>query len=52
MYRVFVPVRPEVVAPGLLVVLRHPDPVGAEVSAGDGGGWARAQLALGPARGP
>ena len=24
--RVFVPVRPEALAPGLLVVLRHPDP--------------------------
>ncbi|MBV8076778.1 MAG: hypothetical protein JO284_10285 [Planctomycetaceae bacterium] len=46
-YRVFVPVRPEALAPGLLVVLRHPDPVGAEVSAA-AAAWVLKQLALGP----
>ena len=46
-YRVFVPVRPEALAPGLLVVLRHPDPVGAEVSA-EAAHWALMQLALSP----
>jgi hypothetical protein len=43
--RVFVPVRPEALAPGLLVVLRHPDPVGAEVSA-EAAHWVLKQLAL------
>jgi len=46
-YRVFVPVQPAALAPGLLVVLRHPDPVGAEVSAA-AAAWVLKQLALGP----
>ena len=46
-YRVFVPVRPEALAPGLLAVLRHPDPIGAEVSAA-AATWALTQLALSP----
>jgi len=46
-YRVFVPVRPAALAPGLLVVLRHPDPVGAEVGAA-AAAWVLKQLALGP----
>jgi hypothetical protein len=45
--RVFVPVRPEALAPGLMAVLRHPDPVGAEVSAA-AAAWVLTQLALGP----
>jgi hypothetical protein len=45
--RVFVPVRPAALTPGLLVVLRHPDPVGAEVSAA-AAAWVLTQLALGP----
>ena len=46
-YRLFVPTVPESLAPGLLVVLRHPDPVGAEVSA-EAAHWALMQLALSP----
>ena len=42
--RVFVPVQPEALAPGLLAVLRHPDRDGAEVSAA-AAAWA---LALSP----
>src|SRR5512135_3836919 len=44
-YRVFVPVRPEALAPGLLAILRHPG--GAEVSAA-AAAWALAPLALSP----
>jgi len=44
-YRVFVPVRPAALAPGLLAILRHPG--GAEVSAATAA-WVLAQLALSP----
>ena len=43
--RVFVPVRPAALAPGLMAILRHPG--GAEVSAA-AAAWALAQLALSP----
>jgi hypothetical protein len=43
--RVFVPVRPAALAPGLMAVLRHPG--GAEVSAA-AAAWALAPLALSP----
>jgi hypothetical protein len=43
--RVFVPVRPAALAPGLLAILRHPG--GAEVSAAETA-WALTQLALRP----
>jgi hypothetical protein len=45
--RVFVPALPPALPPGLLVILRHPDPGGAEVGAAVAA-WALAQLALGP----
>jgi hypothetical protein len=44
-YRVFVPVRPEALAPGLMTILRHPG--GAEVSAA-AAAWALTQLAPRP----
>ena len=45
--RVFVPEVPAALPPGLMVVLRHPDRDGAEVSA-EAAHWALRQLALGP----
>jgi hypothetical protein len=44
-YRLFVPVRPEALAPGLMAILGHPG--GAEVSAA-AAVWALASLALSP----
>ena len=46
-YRVFVPEVPPALPPGLMVVLRHPDRDGVEVSAATAA-WALKQLALGP----
>ncbi len=46
-YRVFVPTLPPALPPGLMVVLRHPDRGGAEVSAA-AAHWALKQLALSP----
>jgi hypothetical protein len=46
-YRVFVPTLPPALPPGLMVILRHPDRDGAEVSAA-AAAWALEQLALGP----
>ncbi|MBV8315093.1 MAG: hypothetical protein JOZ53_09155 [Planctomycetaceae bacterium] len=46
-YCVFVPEVPPALPPGLMVVLRHPDRDGAEVSAATAA-WALEQLALGP----
>jgi len=46
-YRVFVPTLPPALPPGLMVVLRHPDRDGAEVSAA-AAAWVLKQLALGP----
>lgn len=46
-YRVFVPTLPPALPPGLLVVLRHSNRDGAEVSA-EAAHWALAQLALSP----
>jgi hypothetical protein len=46
-YRLLIPEAPAELPQGLLVVLRHPDPVGAEVSA-EAANWALEQLALSP----
>jgi len=46
-HRVFVPEVPAALPPGLMVVLRHPDRDGAEVSA-EAAHWALRQLALSP----
>jgi hypothetical protein len=46
-YRLLIPEAPAELPQGLLVVLRHPDPVGAEVSAATAA-WALKQLALSP----
>jgi hypothetical protein len=46
-HRVFVPTLPPALPPGLLVVLRHPDRAGAEVSAA-AAAWALKQLTLSP----
>ena len=46
-YRVFVPEVPPALPPGLMVVLRHPDRDGVEVSAATAA-WALKQLALSP----
>jgi hypothetical protein len=46
-YRLFVPTVPEALPRGLLAVLRHPDPIGAEVSM-ETAAWALKPLALSP----
>jgi len=46
-HRVFLPALPPALPPALLVVLRHPDPVGADVSA-EAANWALKQLAPSP----